>query len=135
MQKEKNKMKNRIIVLLLGLCLIGCTQNSATLTVQNKSASMIRNLTVTLSGQGNIKVKDTLLVNESCRFDFSEYSDGAYEIEFKSESIFSDTCCIVFRDTLGYVTNGMSFNDTAEIANDSMGNFSILFSSKAETKY
>jgi hypothetical protein len=128
-------VKIRIIVLLLGLCFIGCTQNNATITVQNKSATTIWDLTVTLSGQGNMKARDTLLVNQSCQFVFSDFSDGAYEVGFKSESIFRDTCCIVFKDTVGYVTDGMSFNDRAEIVNDSMGNYSILFSSTSETNY
>lgn len=128
-------MKNRLIVLLVGFCLIGCTQNTATLTIQNKSAIMVRNLKVTLLGQGTIKVQDTLSVNESCQFVFTDFSDGAYEIEFESESISMDTCCIFFKDTLGYVTDGMSFNDKAEIVNDNIGNFSILFSNKSDTKY
>lgn len=96
---------------------------------------MVRNLSVTLLGQGTKKIQDSLSVNESSQFVFSDFSDGAYEIEFKSASILSDTCCIVFKDTFGYVTHSMSFNDNAEIVSDSVGNFSILFFSTSKTKY
>jgi hypothetical protein len=128
-------MKNILIMLIFGLSLIGCTQNTATITIENKSSIMVRNLNVTLLGQGTKKSQDTLFVNESCQFEFTDYSDGAYEIEFESESISMDTCCIFFKDTLGYVTSGMSFTDKAVIVNDSVGNFSISFSSKSDTKY
>lgn len=102
----------KIIILISILFFSSCNKYDGKITLQNKAQESIGTATITICGQ-TMRMKD-ILPGKSATGSYEVKSDSSYAVtvEFKSGKKISSE--------VGYVTNGMDFNDEIAVTDSSI---------------